>query len=334
MRFSIIIPVYKIENYIRQCVHSILVQTMPDFELILVDDGSPDNSPSICDELAGTDDRIKVIHKLNGGPASARQAGAEIAAGDYICCVDGDDFVHPDYLLEMSAVIDANDPDVVCLGYEYYCDGDKVLSAPKDIYPFCREGYYERKQLEETIFPKLVLDPKGVYFLPSLCAKAIRRDIFITCHCRVDPSIRMGEDGACSIPAIMRASSLFIIKKNYYYYRVNESSLTKGGHCFNMLAPVKIYKTLSDAANDSGYDFSDQLYRKLAKAFFNAAVSQFNRGESYGTIKKDILNAMRVPEIKKSIKEAKFGLSIKPMAMMICLKLKLVFLMKLMNRFA
>ena len=78
-KFSVIVPIYNVEKYLKQCVDSILNQTYKDFELILVDDGSPDNCPAICDEYAQTDSRVKVIHKQNGGLVSARKAGSEIA---------------------------------------------------------------------------------------------------------------------------------------------------------------------------------------------------------------------------------------------------------------
>lgn len=90
---SIIIPVYKVEKYLSRCVDSILSQSFSDFEMILVDDGSPDNCPKICDEYAENDSRIKVIHKQNGGLSSARNAGLEICTGDYIFFIDSDDFL-------------------------------------------------------------------------------------------------------------------------------------------------------------------------------------------------------------------------------------------------
>lgn len=95
-KISIIVPVYKVEPYIRKCVDSILAQTLTDFELILVDDGSPDNCGEICDEYASKDSRVVVIHKENGGQATARNAGLDIAKGDYIGFVDSDDWIEPD----------------------------------------------------------------------------------------------------------------------------------------------------------------------------------------------------------------------------------------------
>ena len=95
---SIIVPIYKVEDYIRECIDSILAQTYPYFELILVDDGSPDNCGRICDDYAKGDNRIKVVHKVNGGISSARNAGLEVAKGEWIMHVDGDDWIEPDMI--------------------------------------------------------------------------------------------------------------------------------------------------------------------------------------------------------------------------------------------
>ena len=100
---SVIVPVYKVEDYLDKCVKSIVAQTYENLEIILVDDGSPDNCPSMCDSWAQKDSRIKVIHKENGGVSSARNSALDAAAGDYICFVDSDDFIEPNavgYMLE------------------------------------------------------------------------------------------------------------------------------------------------------------------------------------------------------------------------------------------
>ena len=92
MKFSIVIPVYKVEKYLRECVDSILSQSFKDYEVILVDDGSPDNCPKICDEYANSDTRVKVIHQENVGQASARNAAISVATGEYILCLASDDY--------------------------------------------------------------------------------------------------------------------------------------------------------------------------------------------------------------------------------------------------
>ena len=110
---SIIVPIYKVEDYIRECIDSILAQTYPYFELILVDDGSPDNCGRICDDYAKGDNRIKVVHKVNGGISSARNAGLEVAKGEWIMHVDGDDWIESDMIESLIEAAQATGADLV-----------------------------------------------------------------------------------------------------------------------------------------------------------------------------------------------------------------------------
>lgn len=122
---SVIVPVYNVEKYLHKCVDSILAQTLKDFELILVDDGSPDNCGAICNEYAKKDERVSVIHKPNGGVSSARNAGIEAAQGEWLCFVDGDDWVDKDYLSLFN--IDGSHYDLYLQGYkEVSPDGNMI----------------------------------------------------------------------------------------------------------------------------------------------------------------------------------------------------------------
>lgn len=119
MKISIIVPIYKVENYIGQCIESILAQTYEDIELILVDDGSPDNCGKICDTYAEGDSRIKVIHKENSGLSDARNVGVANASGEYIIFLDGDDYwIEPRFLENLSLRIEKNHPDVLCFNFQ------------------------------------------------------------------------------------------------------------------------------------------------------------------------------------------------------------------------
>lgn len=124
---SIIVPVYQVERYLRQCIDSILAQTFTDFELILVDDGSKDRSGQICDEYAGLDQRVRVIHKENGGPAVARNYGMELASGNFFMFVDGDDYIAPTMVecLHQSLLHERSDIAACNFWHCFEEDGDK-----------------------------------------------------------------------------------------------------------------------------------------------------------------------------------------------------------------
>ena len=124
-KISIITPVYKVENYLKKCVDSILNQTFTDYELIIVDDGSPDSCGKIADEYLKIDKRVKVIHKENGGAPSARNAGIDISAGEYLYFPDSDDWLEPTYLENLYDLAQKTGAQMIISGYtmEYFEEG-------------------------------------------------------------------------------------------------------------------------------------------------------------------------------------------------------------------
>ena len=145
---SIIVPVYQVEKYIRQCVDSILAQTFTDFELILVDDGSKDGSGQICDEYAAMDRRVKVIHKENGGLSDARNRGMDQAAGNYFMFIDSDDYIAPTMLECLYKNILIEDADLAICNFLYFFENDrkKDFSTSMKSEVLCaKEIFYNRK---------------------------------------------------------------------------------------------------------------------------------------------------------------------------------------------
>ena len=130
-QISIIIPIYNVERYLRQCIDSILAQTFTNFELLLIDDGSPDGCPAICDEYAEKDARIRVFHKPNGGVTSARNKGLDNAKGNWIIYIDGDDWIEPTYVEELYNAAINNEADIAICGFRFvYEDGSSVIEHP------------------------------------------------------------------------------------------------------------------------------------------------------------------------------------------------------------
>ena len=188
--FSVIIPIYNVEAYLPQCIESVLAQTYTDFELILVDDGSPDNCGEICEAYAANDSRIRVIHKANGGLVSARQQGARAVSGDYVCCIDGDDWIAPNCLEKLAKEVMNCNSDIICAGMILAYPDKQTENAIA--FP---QGYYKRAEIEEKLFPHLIQNARAGYFPPTLCAKAIKREIYLPMQFAVDQRIKIGEDG-------------------------------------------------------------------------------------------------------------------------------------------
>lgn len=132
-KVSIIVPIYNVENYLERCVESLINQTFSNLEIILVNDGSPDKSPLICDEYKEKDERIKVIHKVNGGLSDARNAGLKVSTGEYIIFVDSDDYIELNLVEEAIKVAEKNNSDVVIWGYyaDFVDEKEKLISSNK-----------------------------------------------------------------------------------------------------------------------------------------------------------------------------------------------------------
>ena len=134
MKFSIVIPVYKTEKYVKQCVDSVLAQSFTDFELILVDNESPDSCPQICEEYASLDNRVRVIHKKHGTAASARNVGMKSALGEYLCFLDSDDWwIDAEVLSKIDNVVVNNQVDIVNLYYKFYYESTGEFLIPNNV---------------------------------------------------------------------------------------------------------------------------------------------------------------------------------------------------------
>lgn len=321
--FSVIIPIYKVEQYLAQCVNSIISQSYKNIEIILVDDGSPDNCPQICDEYAAQDARVTVVHKPNGGLVSARQAGVAVATGDYIACVDGDDWISEKYFEMLAEVIEPDDPDIVCCGSIWASEHSEV-KHPYSI-PL---GLYTRNNIEKQIFPMLIERADGVYFPPSLWAKAFKREIYQRQQL-VDASVNIGEDQACVKPCIFQAQSMYVMADCLYYYRQNSASMTKKKKAFDWNGPKIIGQHFEKQIDMSQYDFQDQVYRNVVHNLFNVAVSQFYRIESYSAITKDIVEHIEEPYYKDAIEKCFYKRNCSGTLAHAALKYKLCFLLYL-----
>ena len=228
MLFSIIVPVYKTEKYLLQCVDSILAQSFSDFELILVDDGSPDNCPAMIDELTEKDSRIKAVHKKNGGLVSARKAGMASCSGDYIVNIDSDDFVGEDFLSDIAKSIEKDSPDAVFFGFTLYLEGstptenDRRLNAS----PI---GFYDKEKIKGLLSSYLYdcnrPEMNGGCVLFNICCKAVRRDLYLKAQAAVPDEVVSGEDTLFTMNFLPAAQSITITDNCHYYYRQNPTSI-------------------------------------------------------------------------------------------------------------
>ena len=225
MRFSIIVPIYNVEKYIRACIDSILAQTYKDYELILVNDGSKDHSREICEVYERVYNNIVLINKENGGPNSARKAGARVASGEYIICVDGDDYIHSDMLSKISEAIDSNlKTDIVCFGY--YKDIKGKISRPV-LNPLPAGEYHDMKSIREKyLYDSSRKEDNSGCLIYSICCKAIRKSVYLPSQIAIPNETKNGEDILLTAHALSRADNMTVLDYAGYYYRENPGSLT------------------------------------------------------------------------------------------------------------
>lgn len=220
-QISVIVPVYKVEPYLRRCVDSILTQTLPDFELILVDDGSPDNCGKICDEYAELDNRVVVIHQENGGLSAARNAGLDIARGKYIGFVDSDDYIHPQMYEVLLDILQHYQADVVCCDFLRTTELEQQNKAqPERIYETTGyeviEKYYEKYQAVQ---------------ITTACNKLYKKEIFAGLRYETG---RNCEDDLIAFPMYHKAKKVVFVDSVLYYYFQTPNSIMRG----NRIAPV------------------------------------------------------------------------------------------------
>ena len=205
---SIIVPIYNIEGYIRECIDSILAQTYSDFELILVDDGSPDNCGRICDEYAEKDVRIKVIHKENGGLTSARNAGLSVAKGDWIMHVDGDDWIEPDMIESLIEAAKATEADLVFgdyMKYGPYAGNHKLPTWSND----------KKDSMSRYI----------AYMMTTIWGSIAKRSLY-TEHCLKSPDgVSYCEDFHLIVRLCHFAKKIVNVHRPFYHYRYRPTSI-------------------------------------------------------------------------------------------------------------
>lgn len=255
---SIIVPVYNVEKYLKQCVDSILGQTFPEFELILVDDGSKDGSSVICDNYAKSDDRVVVIHQENHGQTAARKAGFHASCGEYIYFVDSDDWLEPNLIeLAYGLAVD-NDADIVTFdSYFNYSFHQCPVTQPIE------SGIFDKSGLMEKIYPKMIYSGRFFYFgiYAAMWNKIFRRSLVENNFDNVKNNIKIGEDGVLTFSAFLDANRVVIDGKNYlYHYRDNNSSLTRSYVTDQYESAKLLIKTLREISDSKKvFDLNRQI---------------------------------------------------------------------------
>lgn len=296
MFFSVIVPVYKVEKYLNAAIESVLNQTFSDFELILVDDGSPDRCPEICDSYKEKDSRIKVVHKPNGGLASARRAGIKEAEGDYVFNLDSDDLIEKDTLEYAHKVICETSCDIVSFSYRWVKNGVTVNVTCDGL----DERLYTEKDIEKYVYPRLLMDKNMNHMSYYLSGKAVKRDLLTPHQLNVSEKISLGEDLCCVLPCYLHAKSVYISKKEAYLYTVREDSLSKEFNTKQIYRVEDVINELNKNDTSKLADYNEQLCRYSAFMCFAilASAAEGNHFKSIKAIKESILGSLHGEKIQ------------------------------------
>lgn len=281
---SIIIPVYNAEKYLRRCIDSILSQSFTDFELILVDDGSRDSSPQVCDEYAAKDSRIHIIHKANGGVSAARNDGLDIAKGEYVTFIDSDDWVEREYLGTLSN----------------YRDYDIVFFSHRLIYEdgYTSEFMFEAKEGNKQniweIVASLRKNAAKSNFYGYTWNKMFRRDIIEKYMIRFVEGLRISEDEVYTLDYCTHAESIKVLPICLYNYRVLGTGLTATKNS------SEEYKKLADSflaiLEREKDNHIDEVYVSvIAEELYTAAMEQNS----------PIYAFLRLKQMKNALKDGK-----------------------------
>lgn len=222
-KISVIVPVYNKEKYLEQCIDSILRQTYRELEVLLIDDGSTDESGAICDRYGQKDRRVRVFHQKNGGPTAAVMTGLREASGDYYAFVDSDDHISEDMLQKMAGRLNGQKGEIVCCNH--------VLEKLRETVPVIMSltpGVYEGDRLEKEIKDRLLGREERVIPM-SRCMKLCEKSVFEGNEKYYDTKIRMGDDFNLIYPALLAASRIVIMEDAlFYHYRFVEDSIVHG----------------------------------------------------------------------------------------------------------
>lgn len=256
-KFSIVVPVYNVESYLVRCIESVLLQTYADFELVLVDDGSSDESGNICDSYAEKDCRIKVIHKSNGGVSTARNVGIENASGEYITFCDSDDYYKPNLLETVIKYIDDGDVDLLSYNYETLLLSGQKNGSQVDTGEFIADSPIK-------VLSLIIEHTFTSYLGWSMCTSFFRKKIIDTYHLRVCTTCNnYAEDIGFGIKFLFHANKVVGISDSLYVYdKTREESM--------MHQSNGVFKCndVNEVANDVWLEFK-RAFNKDFDAYFS-----------------------------------------------------------------
>lgn len=319
-KISIIVPVYNAEKYLKQCVESLMDQTYKNLEILLINDGSKDNSLAICKKYAEVDSRIKVFDKQNSGVSATRNFGLDNATGDYVMFVDSDDYIDLDMCEQMIASATQSDSDVVVCGIKYVVDGKEVENKEINL-----ENAFVKKELQHFISGKDMV-------IGSACRQLIKKALLKDIRFNIQISIK--EDLIFTLEVLQKSQIVSYAPNVFYLYRGNLS-----GNYFEKYDYVKAIKDYAKVAFIvEELFFADKSYDEAVKVFKFSSYLGICKAKIYGKKAKSLTHYISKSDLKKlnnkenerAFFKEKGGLKTK--VFVVLAKFKMFYLLKLMQK--
>ncbi len=323
--FSVIVPAYNAAAFLERCVESILGQTFPGFELLLIDDGSGDDTPSMCDAYARRDGRVRVFHQENRGHTGARNTGLRESRGQYVLFVDSDDWLDPDVLEHCSVQIRKNRPDIIVFDLCGHAE-ERVYALPNGV----EAGTYAAGELAD----RLLLTADGTYVFPkSLSGKAFLKSCVEAHQLAVPKEVLIGEDGACFVAAAMEAENISVLSGTGYHFAVRPDSVSHSWDHTALRRCEKLLRYYRDHLDLSREVIRAQYERAVVAQLYTAVLFEVRAGCSRLRIKKDLATILRDKDTHDALRRARLSLrGYKMKVKQLILRLRLLWLVKPLMR--
>lgn len=275
---SVIIPVYNIAQYLPRCIESVINQTYDKLQIILIDDGSTDGSDNICDQYANKDGRITVVHKKNGGLVSARKAGLQIASGEYIGFVDGDDYIERNMFQQLCDLIEETNADFVNTGFKKN-DGNEIYGADTfKTYLINNENiaYFYKHNIFDLFSEDCIY--------PSIWSKLFKKEVIIKSYMNLPDEQSYGEDLLCLCKSVYYSKKIVTLNNAYYHYTLRENSLSHDKGISGLTAEYGLYDQLTKLFSEFGLlselknDIENRFVISASQwisSFFNINIPQY-----------------------------------------------------------
>ena len=316
-KISVIVPVYGVEKVLNRCVDSILAQTYENIEIVLVDDGSPDHCPAMCDAYARKYKNIVTVHKPNGGLTSAWKEGVRHATGDLVGFVDSDDWIDTDMYERLYTELEHQGADIAMAGLVF--DYEDPNFPPRKETNRMDMSVYDRSEVE-ALFPVLLNDGSfiGRTIQPSRVTKLFRKRLVEQNLDLWDERVNVGEDLQMVFAAVLDAEKICALPDYYpYHYWYNMSSMT-GGHDPHYLGKIKFLKERMEAISDEKavYDFRPQIRNDFLSLAIMAVKNEIwrNHTDSFGQVLKNVKAMCQDTAVQEALEHHtmdKIGLSVK-----------------------